>query len=123
MLWPEFGVEPSLPVIVVFPDTVLAEVRTGKFCRLLGPLSKSPVIVGGDARGVLEAPQEVYAQAAVGEDRVVGDRVSDARGAPDGDPVDCVEGDGVRPLGVGESGGIPDVVVRTADEHAAPVVA
>jgi hypothetical protein len=29
-------------LIVVSPETVLAEVRTGKFCRPLGPVSASP---------------------------------------------------------------------------------
>src|SRR5215207_7523498 len=33
----------SLPLMVTAPDTVLAEVMTGKFCRVLAPVSASPV--------------------------------------------------------------------------------
>ena len=32
--------------IVVLPETVLAEERTGLFCRLFGPTSASPVSLG-----------------------------------------------------------------------------
>ena len=49
----------SLPLTVVFPPPVLAEVRIGKFCRSFDP--------------------EVYAQLAVGEDGVAHD--AHARGA------------------------------------------
>jgi hypothetical protein len=40
------GVLLSLPVTVVLVEEVLAEERTGKFCRVLGPASASPGSLG-----------------------------------------------------------------------------
>ena len=43
---PVLGVLSSAPVTVVLEPLVFAELITGKFCRLLGPVSVSPTSLG-----------------------------------------------------------------------------
>ena len=85
---------------VILPETVLAEERTGLFCRLFGPVSlsgstcgvfgSSPSLgVGRLVETSRPVPRRVYAKPHVGEDRVA--RYFFAKTGEDIDPVRAVE--------------------------------
>ena len=110
-----FGVLLSVPEIVVCPAAETTDVMTGKFCRLFGPLSASPGLLGVTPLGTRSIPSRRF-------EKIELPRIE----LPEVKPMISIPLTPISPLGplnamtLPAPGAEPPIVVLTADEIRTP---